>query len=72
VGATFDQPLTLELADHPEEVPSAAVDYVGSLVKVDRGLFGQYYWRGRTVERQRAQMRKAYGTRPPTEADEDR
>jgi hypothetical protein len=57
---------------YPEQVPSAAVDYVASLVKVDPRLFGRYSWRGRTIERHRAQIRKAYGTRPPNEADEDR
>ncbi len=57
---------------YPEEIPPAAVNHVASLVKVEPGLFGKYSWRGRTIERHRAQIRKAYGTRPPTEADEDR
>jgi TnpA family transposase len=57
---------------YPEEVPRAAVDYIASLVKVDPALFAKYSWRGRTTEYHRAQIRKAYGTRPPTEADEDR
>ena len=55
-----------------EEVPQAAVDYLGSLVKVESALFAKYSWRGRTMEYHRAQIRRAYGTRPPTEADEDR
>ena len=57
---------------YPEEVPRVAVDYMASLVKVDLALFAKYSWRGRTIEYHRAQIRKAYGTRPPTEADEDR
>jgi len=55
-----------------EEVPQAAVDYLGSLVKVAPALFAKYSWRGRTIEYHRAQIRKVYGTRPPTEDDEDR
>jgi TnpA family transposase len=55
-----------------EEVPQAAVAYLGSLVKVEPVLFAKYSWRGRTIEYHRAQVRRAYGTRPPTEADEDR
>jgi len=55
-----------------EEVPRAAVGYIASLVKVDPALFAKYSWRGRTIEYHRAQIRRAYGTRPPTEADEDR
>jgi Domain of unknown function (DUF4158) len=45
---------------------------MASLVKVDPALFAKYSWRGRTIEYHRPQIRKAYGTRPPTEADEDR
>src|SRR6266700_7218228 len=55
-----------------EEVPPAAVTYLGSLVKVEPALFAMYSWRGRTIEYHRAQIRRAYGTRPPTEDDEDR
>ncbi len=55
-----------------EEVPRAAVDYLGSLVKVEPALFARYSWRGRTIEYHRAQIRRAYVTWPPTEADEDR
>jgi hypothetical protein len=55
-----------------EEVPQAAVDYLGSLVKVDPALFAKYSWAGRTIEYHRAQIRKACGTRGPTEDDEDR
>ncbi|MDQ2815211.1 MAG: DUF4158 domain-containing protein [Actinomycetota bacterium] len=55
-----------------EEVPQAAVDYLGSLVKVNPALFARYAWRGRTIEYHRAQVRRAYGTRPVTEDDEER
>ena len=57
---------------YPEEIPAAAVEYVASLVKVKAGLFAKYSWRGRTIEYHRAQIRRAYGTRPPSEADEER
>ena len=57
---------------YPQEVPPAAVSYLASLVKVDAALFAKYSWRGRTIEYHRAQIRRAYGTRPPTEDDEDR
>jgi Domain of unknown function (DUF4158) len=55
-----------------EEVPQAAMDYLGSLVRVEPALFARYSWRGRTIEYHRAQIRRAYGTRPATEDDEDR
>lgn len=57
---------------YAEEVPPAAVEYVASLVRVDVALFAKYSWRGRTIEYHRAQIRKAYGTRPASEADEER
>jgi hypothetical protein len=57
---------------YPEEVPPAAVRYVGSLVKVDPALFAKYSWAGRSIKYHRSQIRKVYGTRPPTEDDEDR
>ncbi|HEY5356903.1 MAG TPA: Tn3 family transposase [Streptosporangiaceae bacterium] len=56
----------------PEEVPRAAVEYVASLVKVTPALLERYSWRGRTIEYHRAQIRKACGTRPASEADEER
>ena len=55
-----------------EEVPQAAVDYLGSLVKVEPARLAKYSWRGRTIEYHRAPIRRVYGTRPPTEDDEDR
>lgn len=55
-----------------EEVPQIAVDYLGSLEMVEPALFAKYSWRGRTIEYHRAQIRRAYGTRSPTEGDEDR
>src|SRR5260370_35788004 len=57
---------------YPEEVPPAAGSYLGSLVKVDPPLFAKYSWRGRAIEYHRAQIHRADGTPPPTEADEDR
>jgi len=57
---------------YPEEVPPAAVRYLGSLVKVDPALFGKYSWTGRSIKYHRSQIRRVYGTRPPTEDDEDR
>src|ERR1019366_7700025 len=57
---------------YPEEVPPAAVRYVGSLVKIDPALFAKYSWSGRLIKYHQSQIRKVYGTRPPTEADEDR
>ncbi|MCG5216541.1 DUF4158 domain-containing protein [Streptosporangium sp. KLBMP 9127] len=57
---------------YAEEVPQAAVEYIASLVKVDTALFTKYSWQGRTIEYHRAQIRKARGTRPASEADEER
>ena len=57
---------------YPQEVPPAAVSYLGSLVKVDPALFAKYSWTGRSIKYHRSQIRKVYGTRPPTEDDEDR
>ena len=57
---------------YPEEVPAAAVRYVGSLVKVAPALFARYSWSGRSIKYHRSQIRKVYGTRPPTEDDEER
>jgi hypothetical protein len=57
---------------YPEEVPQVAVAYVASLVKVDPALFGKYSWASRTIKDHRMQIRKAFGTRPPTEEDEER
>jgi hypothetical protein len=57
---------------YPEEVPPAAVRYRGSLVKVDPALFARYSWTGRSIKYHRSQIRRVYGTRPTTEAYEDR
>ena len=57
---------------YPQEVPPAAVSYLGSLVKVDPALFAKYSWTGRSIKYHRSQIRKLYGARPPTEDDEDR
>jgi DNA invertase Pin-like site-specific DNA recombinase len=55
-----------------EEVPPAAVRYLASLVKVDPALFAKYPWKGRSIEYHRAQVRRVYGTRGPTDDDEER
>jgi hypothetical protein len=47
---------------YPEEVPSAAVSYLGSLVKVDPALFVKYSWTGRSIKYHRSQVREVYGT----------
>lgn len=57
---------------YPEEVPAAAVVYMAGLVKVDAALFSKYSWQGSTIEYHRAQVRGAFGTRPPTELDEEK
>jgi len=57
---------------YTEEVPPAAVSYLGSLVRVDPALFAKYSWAGRSIKYHRSQIRTVYGTRPPTEADGDR
>ena len=57
---------------YPQEVPPAAISYLGSLVKVDPALFAKYSWAGRSIKYHRSQIRKVYRTRPPTEDDEDR
>ena len=41
-------------------------------MKVDPALLAKYSWVGRTIKYHRAQIRKVYGTRAPTEDDEDR
>jgi hypothetical protein len=55
-----------------EEVPSAVVRYLGSLVRVDPALYAKYPWAGRSIGYHKAQVRRVYGTRPPTEDDEER
>ena len=45
---------------------------MASLVKVSREAFAKYSWRSRSIEYHRAQIRKAFGTRPASEADEER
>jgi hypothetical protein len=57
---------------YPEEVPPAAVRYLGSLVKVAPALFAKYSWTSRSIKYHRSQIRRVYGTRPPTEDDEER
>ncbi|QIZ39907.1 Tn3 family transposase [Saccharopolyspora sp. ASAGF58] len=57
---------------YPEEVPGAAVEYVAGLVGVEPGAFAKYSWTDRQIKRHRRQIRDAFGTRTPTEADEER
>ena len=57
---------------YPEEVPPAAVEYMASLVKVSPAAFGKYSWTSRAMKYHRTQIRKAFGTRPPSEPDEER
>ncbi|MFB4273557.1 DUF4158 domain-containing protein [Nonomuraea sp. GTA35] len=45
---------------------------MASLVEVEPELLAKYSWRGRTIERHRARIRKRFGTRPATEDDEER
>jgi len=54
-----------------EEAPQAAVEYVASLVKVDPALFAKYSWSDRAIKHHRAQVRKVFGTRAASEADEE-
>ena len=48
---------------YPEEIPPAAVRYLGSLVEVDPALFAGYSWSGRSIKYHRSQIRK--GLRDP-------
>lgn len=54
------------------EVPAEAVAYLGQLVGVAPEAFQRYSWPSRTAEYHRAQIREVFGTRPATEADEER
>jgi TnpA family transposase len=51
------------------EIPEEAVEYVARQVGVPVGDLGFYEWTGRTIERQRAQIRAALGFRECTVAD---
>jgi hypothetical protein len=55
---------------HPGELPPAAVEYVAGLVKVPPDAVADYEWSGRTIKYHRAQIRRAFGFREPTRADE--
>ncbi|MGH3825431.1 MAG: DUF4158 domain-containing protein [Pseudonocardiaceae bacterium] len=57
---------------YAEEVLAAAVDYMAGLVKVEPEAFAKYSWTDRQIKRHRKQIRDAFGTRPPTEADEEK
>jgi len=49
---------------HASDVPRAAVKYVAGQVKVDPNEFTGYDWSGRSIERHRAQIRKALDRQP--------
>jgi hypothetical protein len=53
-------------------VPTAAADYVPGQEKVDTATFAKYGLLGRTIENHRAQIRRAFGFREWTVADEER
>jgi hypothetical protein len=55
---------------HPGELPQAAVEYVAGQVKVPPDAVADYEWSGRTIKYHRAQIRRAFGFREPTRADE--
>lgn len=52
------------------EIPSAAVDYLASQVKVEPEALADYRFSGRTFEYHRAQVREAFGFRESTVSDE--
>lgn len=53
------------------EFPSDAVGYVAEQVKIDSAELDRYDWDGRAIERHRMQIRRAFGFRRFTRADED-
>jgi Domain of unknown function (DUF4158) len=55
---------------HPGELPQAAVEYVAGQVKAPPDAVADYEWSGRTIKYHRAQIRRAFGFREPTRADE--
>nr|WP_211212934.1 DUF4158 domain-containing protein [Actinopolyspora mortivallis] len=57
---------------YPEEVPSVAVEYVASQVRVEATEFAKYALSGRTAEYHRGQIRRVWGFRSATEDDERR
>lgn len=55
-----------------EQIPSAAVEFVAELVRVDSTELDKYSFDNRTAEYHRAQIRQALGLRPATEDDKQR
>jgi hypothetical protein len=55
-----------------EQVPSAAVEFVADLVRVDPAEFGKYSFDNRSAKYHRGQIREALGFSPATEEDEAR
>ncbi|MFI6597272.1 DUF4158 domain-containing protein [Nonomuraea sp. NPDC050536] len=52
------------------EVPDAAVTYVAQQVKVEAGAWGSYDWQGDRIKAHRTEIRKIYGFRANTRADQ--
>jgi hypothetical protein len=56
---------------HKNEVPGIVITFVATQVGVDASVYLQYAWQGRTIEYQRAQIRKAPGFRESSVADSE-
>lgn len=54
-----------------DELPPAAIAFVGAQLKVDPAQLAKYAWSGRTIEYHRAQIREALGFREATRGDEE-
>ncbi len=54
------------------EIPQSAVTYLAAVAEVDPALFSRYSLTSRSADNHRAQIRKLFGTREATEADEQR
>src|SRR4051794_34229122 len=53
----------------PQEVPEVIVEFLARQVGADLSIWPQYRWQGRTIEYQRAQIRKRLGFREGTVDD---
>lgn len=52
-----------------EDVPSSVVKFIAKQLQTSTDQFYQYAWKGRTIERHRAQIRKYFGFREHTAND---
>jgi Domain of unknown function (DUF4158) len=52
-----------------EDVPSSVVEFIAKQLRTSTDQFYQYAWKGRTIERHRAQIRKHFGFREHTADD---